>query len=324
MSNKKRTTRFVLLSRSLSLNAATRTSEPMVEFLTLKTSQLDQLLKQLQTIKSEGLKKKPPRIHKCSWVQIQRFTINSTGEKIIDAAFNYAYTWNNRADKPFWGGDDVNEDGMPVERYDNPFMGFLHSVRRGATKGGISIANSLYSFMGADLDYLPNPQTALTPVDYGAEGEGASDTVFALTEGFSQFMVSPLSCQEELVVDLLRAYGVGAVVDFTAFDPRNGNATTFLREMGVGEETLANLDAKEVYEKDGEYSARLRSLAEGGGLGLAADATLRTALRTLRGLRRIGGEAVEDARNFSRQRKILDVSGDRIEAGGTTGLRQRF
>ena len=41
-SNKKRTTRFVLLSRSLSLNAATLTST-MVESLTLKTFQLDQL-----------------------------------------------------------------------------------------------------------------------------------------------------------------------------------------------------------------------------------------------------------------------------------------
>ena len=173
--------------------------------------------------------------------------------------------------------------------------------------------------MGADLDYLPNPQTALTPVDYGAEGEGSADTVFALTEGFSQFMV-PFVMSGGSSGGFTQAYGVGAVVDFTAFDPRNGNATTFLREMGVGKETLANLDAKEVYEKDGEYSARLRSLAEGGGLGLAADATLRTALRTLRGLRRVGGEAIEDARNFSRLRKLLDVSGERVGAGGTTGL----
>ena len=241
------------------------------------------------------------------------------GRFIADRAFRYAYYWGNPADKPFWAGDDVNADGMPVERYDNPFMGAIHSVRRGATKGLISVANSLYSFMGADLDYLPNPQTALTPVDYGAEGEGSADTVFALTEGFSQFM-APFVMSGGTGGGFTRAYGVGAVVDFSAFDPRNGNATTFLRELGVGKETLANLDAKEVYEKDGEYSARLRSLAEGGGLGLAADVTLRTALRTLRGLRRVGGEAIEDARNFSRLRKVLDVSGDKIGAGGPTGL----
>ena len=197
-------------------------------------------------------------------------------------------------------------------------MGFLHSVRRGATKGGISIANSLYTLWALTWT-TSNPQTALTPVDYGAEGEGAADTVFALSEGFSQFMV-PFVMSGGSSGGFTQAYGVGAVVDFTAFDPRNGNATTFLREMGVGEETLANLDAKEVYEKDGEYSARLRSLAEGGALGLGADVTLRSVLRSLKALRRIGSEAVEDARNFSRQRKLLDVSGERIEAGGPTGL----
>ena len=110
------------------------------------------------------------------------------GRFVADRAFKYAYYWGNRADEPFWAVNAFDKDGL-IERYENPFMGAIHSVRRGATKGGISIANSLYSFMGADLDYLPNPQTALTPVDYGAEGEGAADTVFALTEGFSQFMV---------------------------------------------------------------------------------------------------------------------------------------
>ena len=146
---------------------------------------------------------------------------------------------------------------------------------RGNTRGNVAVLNTFFSALGYNLDDMPTPGQAVGQVQYGGEDYGFINAPAHLVEGFAQFATVFLPAAAS-APSWLGPIGIsaaaGAAGDATAFDVREGNISTMVRQFfpegSFTDELLKTFDSKNLYENgEDEYYARLMSALEGAALG---------------------------------------------------------
>lgn len=118
----------------------------------------------------------------------------------------------------------------------------------------------------------------------------AETTTGGIAQGLTQFLVGFIPAGKALKAAKLantavRSVAAGAIADFSVFDPQEERLSNFLTEVDNPILNNAVTQYLSANEDDGALEGRIKSLLEGGVLGLGAEGTVRAVGGFIRGLR---------------------------------------